>query len=820
MGERIDLAGSWTLRQSGNGEAIPIRIPGDNISALLEAGKIVDPYCGANELAALWVGREDWALTREVVVAPGFLAGRRPWLHMESVDTCAEIRINGRPVAASANMFRPARVDLEGCLSEGSNRIEVYIRSAEREAERINTGLRYPIPHSPYPVQSPHRNLVRKVQCHSGWDWGPCLMVSGIYGQAYIAATETGRLEYVHTRQGRRRRDWELEVTVEYTAWREAEIPVIVSIAGQTQSGSERVREGANVLRRVLRIRDPELWWPAGCGAQPLYALGVQAGEERVEKTIGFRTLEVVQADDEHGRSLVFRVNGRDVFCKGANWIPVDALPARQTPERYEALLSAAAAAHMNMLRVWGGGQYEADLFYRLCDEKGILVWQDFMFSCATYPATPAFLAEAEAEARHQLKRLKDHPSIALWCGNNEDLGALTWFPASRESRDRYLVDYDRLNEGVIGRVVKEVDPDRTWWPSSPCAGEGDYSDNWHDDARGDMHFWSVWHEGKSFESYYEVTPRFCSEFGFQSFPSLETVRTYAAEDQWNVTAPVMEHHQRHPRGNTVIIETMTRYFRLPDGFESYLYLSQVQQALAIKTAVEYWRSRRPVCMGVLYWQLNDVWPVASWSSIEYPGRWKLLHHLARRFFAPVHIAAVCPDGRTVRVVGINDRVERVRGELAVRFLDFSGGVRREERGAVELAPESAAALAEYRLDGLPFGREEAFLYLELGAEGGVIANELFLAPPKRCALEKPDIRAVVRASGRPGGPLAVELATDRPAFYVTLEAEGARGRFEDNGFTLVPGAARTVRFLPEGEVPLESFRGSLAIRHLRGTYR
>ncbi len=873
MAERIDLAGTWTLRRAGEGEEVPIRIPGDNVSALLEAGRIPDPYFGANELATLWVGREDWTLARQFEVSAGFLAAGRPWLHLDRLDTCAEVRVNGRLVAASANMFRPVRADLDGCLAPGANRLEVLIRSAERQAERIRGTLKYPVPHSEYPVQSPHRNLVRKAQCHGGWDWGPCLMVSGIYGEAYVAAGRTGRLEQVHTRQRRDGSDWELEVSAEYLAWADGQIPLEVGLSllqptgagapgglkppgsvgtpAVAEASADRVPvvRGLNLLRRTVRVRDPRLWWPAGYGGQPLYTLRVRAGEEEVRKTIGFRTLEVIQEDDPHGRSLVFRVNGRDIFCKGANWIPIDALPARQTPERYERLLSAAAAAHMNMLRVWGGGQYEPDLFYELCDRKGLLVWQDFMFSCATYPAAPEFLEEVEAEVRHQVKRLKDHPCLALWCGNNEDLGALAWFPVTRESRDRYLVDYDRLNEGVIGRVVKETDPDRTWWPSSPCAGEGDYSDNWHDDSKGDMHYWSVWHEGRSFESYCEVTPRFCSEFGFQSFPSLETVRAYAGEDQWNVTAPVMEHHQRHPRGNTVIVETMTRYFRFPEGFESTLYLSQVQQALAIKTAVEYWRSRRPVCMGLLYWQLNDVWPGASWSSLEYPGRWKLLHYAARRFFAPVHVAAVCADGQTVRIVGINDGAEAASGELQVRFMDFSGKVRKEVKGAAALAPEAVTELGSYRIDQLPFGREEAFLYLQFrprgpdgpdsgradrSAEPGAppsapgaapandaIANELFLAPPKRCSLEAPRVRREIHREARSaGGAWTVELSTDRPAFYVCLEAEGIPGVFEDNGFTLLPGPPRRVRFHPEGRVTLKDLRRSLKLRHLRGTYR
>jgi beta-mannosidase len=466
-------------------------------------------------------------------------------------------------------------------------------------------------------------------------------------------------------------------------------------------------------------------------------------------------------------------------------------------------------------------------MFYKICDEKGLLIWQDFMFGCSTYPATEWFLEGVEGEIRHQVKRLKDHPCIAVWCGNNENLGALNWYAESRAHPARYLVDYDRLNEGVVGRIVRKLDPGRPWWPSSPSAGEGDYSDNWHDDTKGDMHYWSVWHEGKSFEAYYEVTPRFCSEFGFQSFPSLETVQSYAPEEQWNVSSPVMEHHQRNPRGNTIIVESMTRYFRMPESFPDILYLSQVQQSLAMKTAVEYWRSKRPICMGILYWQLNDVWPVASWSSIEYSGKWKLLHYAARKFYAPVHVAAYCADGMNVEIVGVNDTPERCKGTLRVQFIDFAGKVRLEKSIRADLDPEAASPLASYSLDELPGRREEIVLVLDFAPTGdnssiaAPIANELFFCPPKRCALEKPEIKRDVRIEA---GGIAVELQTDVPVFFVSLDVEGLPGFFEDNLFTLLPAKTKTVHFSPRDGMStdevLEILNDRLKLFHLRGTYR
>ncbi len=323
----------------------------------------------------------------------------------------------------------------------------------------------------------------------------------------------------------------------------------------------------------------------------------------------------------------------------------------------------------MNMVRVWGGGHYENDIFYDLCDQLGILVWQDCMFSCSLYPATSWFLKSVKDEITYQVKRLKDHPSLALWCGNNEDVGALTWFESSRRERDKYLIDYDRLNEGIIGKTIKELDPLRKWWSSSPSAGESDYSDCWHDDSKGDMHYWSVWHEGKPFEAYKEIIPRFCSEFGFQSFPSLPLLTKVITHDgtknvdsgEFNLSSSVMEHHQRNDRGNTIILSTMLRYFHLPSSFAHQIYISQIQQSFAMQTAIEYWRSNRPRCMGTLFWQLQDNWPVASWSSIEYGGKWKALQYEAKRFYNPLLLTFQKQD-EEIALIGVNDNTKLSKG--------------------------------------------------------------------------------------------------------------------------------------------------------------
>jgi beta-mannosidase len=527
---------------------------------------------------------------------------------------------------------------------------------------------------------------------------------------------------------------------------------------------------------------------------------------------------------------MTFRVNGRDIFCKGANWVPADALPSRWTRERYDALLSAARWANMNCLRVWGGGRYEAEDFYDLCDEKGILVWQDFMFACALYPSSPSFLDEVEAEVSHQVMRLASHPCVALWCGSNENLGALGWYPESKANPMRYIVDYDRLTEGTIGRIARKLDPGRPWWPTSPCGGPSDYSDNWHGDGRGDMHFWSVWHEGKSFSEYLTVKPRFCSEFGFQSFPNPATVASFAPEGERNVASPAMEHHQRHGNGNAIIVETMSRYFRLPTGAMETLYLSQVQQAMAIRTAVDWWRGLRPRCMGTLYWQLNDVWPVSSWSSLDYDGSMKLLHYEARRFFDPFRVSIAGPapgDGGLVRALAVNDGTDAVAGLALLRIRRLDGKIIAEYRAEALIEGESAAELLSLDTASLPCPREEAFLEAVFEPTAPTPASyarseAAFLTEPKRCSLVDPGIESELAEAD---GGIRLAISASRPAFFVApwLDPSGAaRGSFEDAAFHLMPGEERSLRFVPYGGAAmpgLDELRQALRILHLRMSY-
>lgn len=815
--EKLNLAGVWRLQQVGNEETIPASVPGDNHSALLEAGKIPDPYWGANELDVQWIGKEDWIYARTFSVTKTFLDHDSVFLHCDQLDTITDIYINDQYVASADNMFRRYRLEIKKYLQVGTNHIKLIFRSPVKTALRRNEALAYEIPHSEYPIQSPHVNLVRKAACHGGWDWGCCLMVSGIYGDIYLGATSLGRIEYVYTTQTHREGSCTVKVTAEVLSPSGGQTELSVILGEVEKCEPVTLEPGLNLVATDILVGNPELWWPNGHGDQPLYDLTVSVAGDEVSKRLGLRDVEIVNVEDDIGLSFVVRVNGVDIFAKGANWIPADALPQRQSRERLDDLLSSAAQANMNMVRVWGGGQYESHDFYDLCDEKGIMIWQDFMFSCALYPATKESLDSVSAEVTHQVKRLRDHACIAIWCGNNECLGALNWFEPSRLNRDRYLVDYDRLYEGTIGRAVDEADPTRLYWPSSPCGGRGDYSDNWRDDSRGDMHYWTVWHENASIDAYFNVSPRFCSEFGYQSFPSLDTIATYAPECQFNVTAPIMEHHQRNPGGNSKITEMMTRYFRMPEGFSSFVYLSQIQQALAIKSGVEYWRHLQPVCMGTLYWQLNDVWPVCSWSSLEYTGKWKALHYMAKRFYAPVIVTAFENKADEVEIWVVSDLHTTQDVEVCLEIRDFAANVVHSRMLQGTVAAGGATLMAKYPVSKLAPRPEEVFLHLRLEAPGITHYNDHFFTTYKQCDLPRVNIEHDIESVD---GGFAVKLTTDGPAFFLKVNMRGIMGEFDDNCFTLLPGSPRKLTFTPKQAVTLEQLCTALEIQHLRGTYR
>ena len=808
----IDLAGTWRLTSRRQQDAFEIPLPGDVHSALLAAGAIPDPYLADNEDRVEWVSRTPWTVTRE------FDAGGVPegyWtLTLSEVDCVAAVFLNDVEIARFDNQFIRHDIDVTGKLRGGVNSIRIEFDVARQVMADRAAAHPFPIPYTKNVAKAPHLNFIRKTACHGGWDWNICLMPIGVYGRMALRRARLARTESVEVTQHHFAKVVELQIRTRLFAFDRGEVRIAHRIDGQEVGGTVKVAPGENIFTHGVKIGESKLWWPAGQGEQPLYDLETEIDGEVSRRRIGLRTLSVVCEPDELGASFKVRVNGRDIFMKGANWIPADALPSRITPATVRPLLEAAVAANMNMLRVWGGGQYEPDYFYEMCDELGLLLWHDLMFACMPYPSDRQFLASVRTDVIQQVRRLSHHASIALWCGDNEVIGSLTWYPETRENRDRHLANYDRLNS-MLQEICETEDPGRRFWPSSPSLGYLDFADGWHVEGRGDMHYWDVWHSAKDFEAYRTVHPRFASEFGFQSFPSVETIASFADPKDRNPSSPVMEVHQRNEGGNARILETMCRYFRFPKGFEEIVFLSQVQQGLAMKAAIEYWRSTKPRCMGTLYWQINDTWPVASWSSLEYRGKWKLLHYLARRFFSEINVVAV-PDKASgeIRLVAVNDGPEAKEINLSAKAVKMSGAERPvgEETGAI--SPEAARTLitlAEGALD-----RDEFLVFSWTGAEGEMLGdNDFFPAPYKSYDIEQAKITPRWAVEG---GETVLYLSADKPAFFVSVES-GVAGRFSDNCLTLLPGAARRLTFMPEGSADAAALAKSLRVRHLRETF-
>lgn len=785
----IDLAGLWNLHSADGRHAVPMTVPGDVHSALQQGGVIADPYFGRNEQDIGWVAETDWVLERSFTL-------ENPeghwYLDLDQVDTIATVFLNDIRVLEAENCFRRYRPDVSGLLKAGENHIRILFPSSIEEGRKRHAAQPFNVPWLEANSPIPYGNMLRKPQCHFGWDWNIALAPLGLYGTVSLKRMDSGRIDHVVTRQTHHP-DGTVDLSVSVTLFAPAatKAALIVTFDQMQQEIACDLHHGETTVTRTFRLENPSLWWPHGSGEQALYPLSVQLDADRVDRQIGIRQVELLTTPDAAGSRFALKVNGREIFCRGANWIPADALFSRTSPAKTEALLTSAIDANMNMIRVWGGGFYEQDHFYDLCDRLGLMVWQDFMFACNLYPSTQDFLANVRAEVDDQVRRLSSHASIMLWCGDNELVGALAWFDVSRQNRDRYLVSYDRLNR-VVEEGLRAAAPDAIWWPSSPASGYLDYGDAWHADGSGDMHFWSVWHENKSFDHYRSVKPRFCSEFGFQSYTSLPVIRGFAGENDLNIASPVMELHQKNKGGNERIAATLFRYFRFPEGFANFVYLSQVQQALAIQTAVDYWRSLKPHCMGTLYWQLNDTWPVASWASLDYGGGWKALHFAARRFFQPVHVMAV-PEGDWIRLMAVNDTAEPVELVLCLSTLTLDGKRIALSRETGQCPPDKAVELARVERRPLSPGSLLAWDFIATNGMSG--AGHHVADTYKALDLQPAGLSKTVSANG--DGTFRIEIRARGLALFVMVESD-RKGRFSDNLFDLAAGESRVLQFKPE----------------------
>jgi beta-mannosidase len=824
------LNGAWQFRQTDSAEWLAAQVPGGVHTDLMAAGRISDPFIGDEELRVQWVAEADWEYRRTFRVEPALAAESRQILAFDGLDTLADVRLNGELLGSADNMFRTWRWDATGRLKAGANELSIVFRSAVRAAATLETGRHMDSAND----QLAGAPYLRKAPCHFGWDWGPKLPNVGLWQGVRIEAWTAARIEDVRIEQ--HHEGGHVRLTAEFTVEREAGAPAADLAAslhlrhpnGREETVRATISAVSSTAQFAVEIAGPQFWWPNGLGGQPLYKLEFELAEgsaggrmldARAYK-VGLRTLQLRREPDQWGESFTFVVNGVPVFAKGSNWIPADCFPARVTPAQLEALLGGAAAANHNMVRAWGGGYYETEAFFDLCDRFGILVWQDFMFACSVYPLhDPAFLANVEAEVREQVRRLRHRASLALWCGNNEmERGWGEWGWTRPETEDLKAVYLDFFWQRLPAWVAAQ-DGATPYWPSSPSSGRPlEQSSN----GRGDEHQWNVWHSLAPFTDYGRETYRFMSEFGFESLPALATVAAFAPDPaDWNLGSPLMDHHQRCTSGNAKILYYMAEQFRLPTDFARIVYVSQILQAEAMRVGVEHWRRHRDLCAGALYWQLNDCWPVSSWASIDYYGRWKALQYATRRFYAPLLLSTeVGPDGVSLAVT--NDRATLWRGELRWSLERLSGAVVAAGQEAVEAAPVATTFLPTIGAAagiGVAESRRDTVLVSELWQPGGeepLARVVTAFTPDKGLALARPEFEVAVAAEH---GRAAVSLTSASLARWVELSLEGADVIFDDNYFDLPSGREVTVGFEPPQGWDIERVRSALRVRSLVDSY-
>ncbi len=792
----IDLNGPWSMCICDAAQThpcwMPCEVPGSVYSCLLALGRIPDPYDQDNELAVLPLMEHDFAFLREFEISREQLQAPVAQLCFEGIDTLAEISLNGRVLGIADNMHRTWRFDALSALQEGLNRLVVHIYSptqyiAEKDAHIHAGGITDAM------VGFPH---IRKAHCMFGWDWGPRLPDAGIFRSVTLTIGSGIRIADVLIHQEHIRENNGLQVKVTFT-------PHVLGMRASDHLGCMlQAADGTTYVGEdmTVTIPRPELWWPNGYGEQPLYwatvvlrdANGLQLACWR--RRIGLRTLDVCTDADAYGKRFAQRVNGVEVFAMGANYIPEDNLLSRITPERTRRLLSMAHDAHHNTIRVWGGGYYPDDFFYDACDELGLMVWQDAMFSCAAYELDDAFEENVLCELRDNARRIRHHACLCLWCGNNEvemQIADNTWGVSEKQ---RY--DYIRLFEHSIPKLMARECPDVFFWPSSPSSG-GNYERTCAEDE-GDSHYWDVWHGGKPFSAFREHFCRYLSEFGFQSFPCLNTIRTFTRPEDRNIFSRVMEMHQRNAAANGKILGYLAQYYLYPGCFEHVVYASQLLQAVSIRYGIEHFRRHRGQCMGTLVWQLNDIWPAASWAGIDYFGRPKALHYIEKRAFAPVMISCeemgelnqrpFCvsqpyPIEKSIRLHVANETCAPVSGEVRWELRDPMSNILQSDARAVTVPPLSGLWLKKVAFPDI----DERSAYVSYGfvANGQTVSQgSVLFTMPKYFRFLDPHLTCTVEAD-------TVLVSADAYAQCVEVTNQDGTLVLEDNVFDMNGGEWR-----------------------------
>ncbi len=809
-------AANWEFRQAHTAAWKPTQVPTTVHTSLLKNGMIEDPFYRDNEEKLQWIEQEDWEFQCTFDVPAATFSKKHISLILKGLDTYAHVYVNDSLVLESDNSFREWEIDIKKYAREKGNSLHIYFESPLKKVADDWKNLGYELPGG-------IRTMTRSAQYQYGWDWGPRFVGCGILFKPELLAWDDFMIENIYvTTQSITPELAKLVARIRYRSDFSGPVTLEALFNKRKSLEDRKFFPGVHEDSVTWDVPEPRLWWCNGMGEPYLYdfTIAVKRGYQVVDKMdirMGIRKIELVTEKDDQGETFYFKLNGKKVFAKGANYIPQDMFQDRVAPDHYKRLVSDAVAANMNMLRVWGGGVYEDQLFYQLCDARGILVWQDFMFACAMYPGNGKFLKTASKEAIYQIERLRQHPCMALWCGNNENNEAWNhwgWQMNFTEAqRTKLWKDYQTLFVDLLPTYVQNDGGSIPYWESSPKYGRA----NPKSLTEGDSHYWGVWHDEEPFEIFNKKVPRFMSEYGFQSFPEWRTIKSFTLPEDRQLASKVMLLHQKHPRGNAIIAEYMKRDFRPTKNFEDFVYVSQILQAEGMRTGIEAHRRNKPYCMGTLYWQLNDAWPVASWASIDYFGRWKAMHYYVRDAYSPVASLPIV-ENDILKIYGVNDLPDNQKVTITVRALSLDGKVLSNVTNPdVTVAADSSRVIWEGYLKTVLDRHKSEDVVVEIilkTAEGKLLHRRLFyLVPPRKLMLPRAKVATQVT---QVNDGYEITLQCDRVAKNVLISTD-SDGFFQDNYFDLLPGERKTVLFKTDRllDTPQSAFR----VRSLVDTY-
>ena len=821
------LNGTWQLSAGHRSlESVDMQIPGTVLSGLLAAGKIKDPFYRTNEDATRALFWKDYVFTRTFDVDEALLAQQHIVLVCEGLDTLAEISINGTFLAKTDNMHRTWKFQAKKLLHPGKNEIQIVFRSVLRFIEDYPYEAHKKINYIPCGSMKGNQ-LLRKAHSMFGWDWGPQTIDAGIFRDIYLQGYSHARIEDIRIHQQHAK-----NVSVQTSITLSESVPGQKLCVELSEDGADKplqtklCKTNADGVAAVdFVIENPKLWWPNDYGDQPLYIVRTTLLDEdgtsleSITRRIGLRTLTISQEKDEWGNEFAFCVNGVKIFTRGGNYIPDDCLYTRITEKKLDYILESCRRAHFNCVRVWGGGYYPSDAFYDLCDEKGLIVWQDLMYACNVYDVTDAFAENCRQETYDNVRRLRHHASLGLWCGNNEIESAWDHWGDFQKETPYLRADYIRLFEEVLPKAVQEADGETFYWHSSPSSG-GCF-DNPDDANRGDTHYWDVWHGQKPFTDYRKYFFRFCSEFGFQSFPCAKTVNSFTLEDDRNIFSRVMESHQKNDAANGKMLYYLSENLRYPKDLTHLLYASQVLQGMAIKYGVDHWRRNRGRCMGTLYWQINDDWPAPSWSSIDYFGRWKALHYMAQKFYAPHAVSMTLEDHRC-HVYFSNESFETTEYSLTLSIRDLSGNVLETYETKGNSPAFSAIETAVVDICSWEDQKDDVFLEAVIHTKDQKVLKDVeTLVPYKYLNLKNPVISTEAEETN---DAFILHISSDCFAPFVALDFDDADVIFSDNFFHLTDKTVQDIIVKKEDILQghfenAEDFRKRLQILSLGTSY-